>query len=175
MKPKSKMLLVLAGVLCIPIVIYGISRGIMSISFNANCSGYLKRAADANTVDIAKKEVETALKYIEYNRMTEGSTAIFWKVPADDVGFWYKNIKSSHEELSKITENTSQLERTNVLMKLRETLTDSNKEGMHVTMPDNISVFPHNVAWFVFGLLCVFAILGGLGCVMLAMYYDTQY
>ncbi len=106
--------------------------------YTINCGGHLKRAADANTVEMAKKELDLSLKYLEDHKMTQGSTAVFWNTPDTDIGFWYENIKSSFDELNKITNDSPQLERTNVLMKLRETLLDHDI----VTEPDGIELYP---------------------------------
>jgi|694.fasta_scaffold10512_20 hypothetical protein len=110
--------------------------------YSINCGGHLKRAADANTVEMAKKELDVSLKYLEDHKMTQGSTAVFWNTPDTDIGFWYQNIKSSFDELNKITSDSPQLERTNVLMKLRETLLDHGEDGDTVTEPNGIELYP---------------------------------
>lgn len=115
-----------------------------SITFDIHCGGRLKRAANANTIDLAKEELSVALKYLEDNKMTKGSTAIFYDTPDQDIGFWYENIQSAHQELGKITPETTQLEKTNVLIKLRETLVDDES----VLRPFGISLFPNNAAFF---------------------------
>ena len=43
-----------------------------SIQFKQSCKGYLKRAADSNTVELAKQELGKAVDYIEANNLTEG-------------------------------------------------------------------------------------------------------
>lgn len=140
------------------IVCFGIYK---SIIFDLNCTGHLKLAADSNTVEIAKKELEIALQYLEGKKLTSGNTSVFWNTPQNDLDFWYKNLKSSFEELNKITADTSQLERTNVLMKLRETLLDHGTDGDVVTVPSGISLYPYQGVWYCLGILniCLF-ILG---------------
>lgn len=118
-----------------------------NISFDVNCGGYLKRAADANTVELAHEELQKALGYIENHHLTSGSTRILFDYPSLDLGFWHKNLSASNEELAKITPATTQLEKTNVLIKLRETLLDHGEKGVHVTMPDGISIYPYNWAF----------------------------
>lgn len=144
------------------IVSFGIYK---SLVFDINCTGHLKLAADSNTVEIAKKQLEIALQYLENKKLTSGNTSIFWSTPENDLDFWFKNLKSSYEELDKITAETSQLERTNVLMKLRETLLDHGTDGDVVTLPSGISVYPYQGVWFFLGILVV--ILGITGVVLL--------
>jgi hypothetical protein len=127
-------------------------RVVKEVQFDRGCEGYLKRAADANTIDLAKEQMQIALKYIEDNGLTQGYTSVIYNTPDEDVGFWYKNLKASYAELCTVTPETSQLERTNVLMKLRETLLDTHDKGVSVTAPDGISVYPNNLAYFFFGL-----------------------
>lgn len=114
-------------------------------TFKKNVSGYLKRAADANTIDLAHGELTKALTYLEDNNMTSGSTSVIWETPDEDVGFWYKNLKASQKELAELN-STSALERTNVLMKLRETIMDQGEKA-RVTVPDGMSAFPDNALW----------------------------
>ncbi len=114
-------------------------------TFSKNVTGYIKHAADANTVDIAHEELTKAINYLEANNMTSGSTSVIWETPDEDVGFWYKNLKASQKELAELN-STSALERTNVLMKLRETLMDQGEKA-RVTVPDGMSAFPNNALW----------------------------
>ena len=126
------------------------------IQFEQGCSGRLKRAADANTIGIAKVELYDAVEYLERNNMTEGYTSIIYKTPNEDVGFFYKNLKESYNELCKINEDSAtQLEKTNVLMKLRETIMD----GDSITYPWGISRFPYNKFLFFFQIFLVFSII----------------
>ena len=117
---------------------------IWCIIFRANCSGYLKRAADANSIEMALCELNTALAYIEKEGFTEGYTSVIYKTPDEDIGFWYANIKSSYEELSQIDPNATALEKSNALMKLRETLLDQGQKGERITLPSGTSRYPYN-------------------------------
>lgn len=124
---------------------------VKSISFNRNCSGYLERAANANTVEIAKKELNTAILYLEKNDLTEDYTSIFFTTPDEDIGFWYNNLKASHAELESLPKDATALEMTNVLMKLRETLMGHGEKGSYVTVPDGLSRYPNNGIFFFWG------------------------
>lgn len=125
-------------------------RIVSSIQFNRGCEGYLKRAADANNVELAVKQLEIALEYIENNRLTTGYTSVLYQTPDEDVGFWYANLKISLDELKKVDLNATQLEKSNLLIKLRETLLDQGSDKTSVTIPEGISIYPKNVAmaWF---------------------------
>lgn len=136
---------------------------VKKVQLTQNVTGYLKHAADANTIPLAYQELSKAIKYVEANELTEGYTSIFYKTPSDDIGFWYQNLKASQAELQNL-KPTSALERTNVLMKLRETLTDSG-ERTKVTYPRGLQLFPHNQLW-AFLIISAF-ILFFTGCALL--------
>lgn len=125
------------------------------INLNQDCIGYLKRAADANTVETANEELSKAISYLESNNLTTGYTSVLWRTPDEDIGFWYKNLKESHRELSKVDSTTTALERTNLLMKLRETLIDNGESGDHITYPDGLSVYPNNFAWAIAAIVAL--------------------
>ncbi len=69
-----------------------------------------------------------------------------------------RNLKASVEEL-KTLNSTSALEKTNVLMKLRETLLDSG-EKTKVTVPPGLVVYPNNTLW---AILMSSAFFAGFG------------
>jgi hypothetical protein len=135
---------------------------IKCITFDINCGDYLKRAADSNTVELAADNLKIALDYIEANGMTSGYTSVVYKSPDEDVAFWYTNIKQSYEELISLDENATNLEKTNLLMKLRETLLDQQEKGESLTVPNAISCFPNNTLWAILKWLCLAMFIGGL-------------
>jgi len=159
----EKMKTVLGILLFVPCIVFSTVELVWAIQLDQNCEGYLKRAADANTVEMAKEELGKAIEYAEEKKLTEGYTSILYKTPNEDVGFWYKNLKASSDELGRVKPETPQLERTNILMKLRETLLDSNDGKTSVTVPPGISKYPYNTAWaFVLTLAVVAAIAGAI-------------
>ena len=146
---SDKLLKVLmAVVLMLPLPAWAATRGIKSILFDINCGERIKRAADANTIELAKQEMDAIVAYLESNDLTSGYTSVIYRSPNEDVGFWYKNLKSAKEELYLVTPSTTQLEKTNILIKLRETLVDHSASGVKVTIPEGISVFPNNMSYF---------------------------
>ena len=116
--------------------------------FEVHCTQYIKRAADASTVETAKEELAKAISYAEEHGMTEGNTSIFLKQPKNDVGFWYRNMKNAYHELDNLLDDSSALEKTNVLMKVRESLVDQGENSIQVNLPQDISVFPNNALYF---------------------------
>lgn len=132
-------------------------RGCSGINFERECGGYLSRAANANTVELAQANIKTALNYLESNNLTSGYTSILYRTPDEDIGYWYSNLIAAKEELQKITADTSQLEKTNILMKLRETLLDNGEQSSYLVCPSGISVYPYNTLFgfygWIFGVL----------------------
>ena len=116
--------------------------------FDLHCTQYIKRAADASTVETAKEELAKAISYAEEHGMTEGNTSIIMKQPKNDVGFWYRNMKNAYQELDNLPDDSSALEKTNVLMKVRESLVDQGESSVRVNLPQDISVFPNNALYF---------------------------
>lgn len=141
----------------------------MRIEFNQNCTGFLEQAADANTVELALDRLNKAVSYVEENNWTHGYTSILWKTEDENIGFWYSNLKASQQELTEAL-GSSQLEQTNVLMKLRETLTEPTDSGVAITCPSGLWKYPNNamyavIAWIVnilgfVALVFLLAILG---------------
>lgn len=143
---------------------WGIARTIKAISFDQNCGQYLKRSADANSIEMAKEELGIAISYAESHGLTEGTVSIFLHQPKNDIGYWYRNMKEAYKELEEVPEDTSRMEKTNILMKLRETLTDEGESGVEVTIPDGISIYPYNVSYFWWSIvsfvaMCIFGLL----------------
>lgn len=118
-----------------------------TIVFNQRCEGHLKRAADANTIEMAISELDIAIKYLEEKGDTIGYTSVFFETPDEDIAFWYHNLVACRNELMALPEDASSLERTNMLMKLRETLTDDTEHGVKVTAPRGMARYPSNGAY----------------------------
>ena len=116
---------------------------IKSVKFDQQCSGYIKQAADANTPELALERINIAIDYIERNGLTKGYTSVLWRTEDENVGFWYRNIKACQKELSDCIGGT-QLEKSNVLMKAHEALTDDDGKPI---APPGISRFPNNLFW----------------------------
>lgn len=162
MKTLLKFIMVL-----LPIIIFSIVI-VKSVRMDQNCTGYLERASNANTVETATQELNKALLYLEENNLTSGYTSILWKTPDEDIEYWYNNLVASRDELLKVTNETTALEKTNVLMKLRETLTtDKGESGTQLVYPEGISRYPSNgffafmmVIAFVSLIVCIFLIIG---------------
>lgn len=142
----------------IPCIVYGAAI-VKSIHMSADCIEYLKLAADANDIKLAERHLTVAVEYLEENDLTEGSTKIIFYKPTDDLGLWYENLKSAQKQLKELKsrDDLTDLEESNALMKLRETLLD--EEGS-VTHPRMISFYPDHVAWFWWMALICFMVFG---------------
>jgi hypothetical protein len=145
---------------------------VKAINFDRNCTAYLKRAADANTVETAKTELTQTINYLNDNNLTKGYTSILYETPSEDIGFWYNNLKSSQLELSKVNNSTSALEKTNLLMKLRETLLDSGEKNDNITIPDGLWRYPNNLLYSIWFWTSLF--LFGVGLFLLVIYYEEN-
>lgn len=135
-------------------IIAPIAMVVTEIKFNQNCKGFLKQTADANSVELAIDRLNVAIKYVEDNNLTSGYTSVLYKTENENVGFWYKNLLTCREELTQCI-NSSQFEQTNVLMKVRESLTDDGEHGTEITVPPGISRYPNNKIWAFFFFLSI--------------------
>ena len=151
-------------------LVWFIMRCVFGIQLQIAVTGHLKRAADANTISLAQKELTTALQEIERRGLKTGYTSIFFQTPDEDIEFWYNNLSSASKELEILSPDASQLEKSNILMKLRETLLDKGENGaQHVTCPDGLSIYPRNVFFAIWGLI---SLLGAVGYFMV-IFFDN--
>jgi len=121
---------------------------VKDIQFDQRCAGFLKQAADASSVELAERQLNKAIDYIEKNGLTSGYTSVIYKTEDENIGFWYENLKVCQKELAE-TRGNSTLENTNVLMKLRESLTDNSEQGTKLTIPAGIYLYPNNALFLV--------------------------
>lgn len=144
----KKALLILLCAICavVPFLVYG-SAIAKTIHMDSNCISYFEMAADANSVELAEKHLTSGIEYLEENNLTEGNTKVFIYKPTNDLGLWYENLKSAQAQLQELSskEELTELEESNALMKLRETLLNSDGS---ITHPNMISFYPNHISWF---------------------------
>jgi len=130
-------IIILIGMIIVTIVCWYGNR--------VGCKDYLKLAGDAPNVQKANEFLEKALVYMEKRGLTSGNSAFIFRTPSSDVGIWYNQIKGAQQTVANIIgrgDAASQLEKDNVLMKIREVVLDQDEKGTTVTMPPNITIFP---------------------------------
>lgn len=136
---------------------------VKGVTFSAGCTGHLERASNATNIELATQELDVALDYLEKRGMTSGYTSILWRTPDEDIGFWYNNIKEANLELKNTPDTISNLEESNMLIKLRETLMESSGKGdSAIICPDGLSRYPNNL---------LFAIILNLSWVLLVIFF----
>ena len=160
---NSKSLLVAAAIAALTFCLWGGIRINAGIHYTQNCGGYIERAANANTVELATRELARAVEYMERNELKSGYTSVLWRTPDEDIGFWYANTTAALAELRATRADATPLEKSNVLMKLRESLTNRGEKGDHLNVPEGIAIYPSNVgffwwAWLSFGVTCIASI-----------------
>lgn len=132
---------------------YFCTRAVCAVQFNQNCGGYLVRASHANTVELAEQQLGQAVAYMDSHDLKSGYTSVLWRTPDEDVGFWYANMTNSLAELRQIKPEASLLERSNVLIKLRESIIRHGDKGDSLIVPEGISVHPYNTPLAFLGVL----------------------
>lgn len=156
MKGKIAILLFIAA------LITPVTCLIKNIKFNQECGGYLKQAADANTVELALERLDKAITYVEANGLTSGYTSILWKTEDENIEFWYRNLKMCKRELETCSD-TSKLEQTNLLLKVRESLTETYDGTSEIIIPPGISRYPNNTFYAILLWLSLIALLISIG------------
>lgn len=156
MKLLATLLLIVGLGLTIP-------PSIMRIGFTRNCGGHLELAANSNTVATAEKELTIAIEYLERENLTSGYTSVLWQTPDEDIGFWYNNLKASLTELKTLSPDATPLEKSNMLIKLRETILSHGERGEYVTRPEGIHKYPNNGKWAFATALGAMLILVSIG------------
>jgi preprotein translocase subunit SecF len=131
--------------------------------FTVDIGGHMERASNANTIELAIEEMEDVVTNMERRELTKGYTSIAFPEPSEDVGFWYKNMNDSLKELKSISPNATQLEKSNILMKLRETLQNSGDNGgEEIVVPAGISRYPYNTLYAIWGVLSILILIFGV-------------
>ena len=128
-------------------------RVVGCINYEREVEGHLKRAADANQPQLVLDEIKTALdgmekrglcNEIESNPKVKCYTSVVYRTPNEDISFWRTNIMQTVADLENLPAESSHLEVSNTLMKVRETLLDG---GRTVTEPAGVSIYPDNTVW----------------------------
>ena len=132
---------------------------VSSITFNKNCGKYLELAANANSIDLAKSNLDKAIQYLEKNQLTTGYTSIVYNTPDENVTYWYANLKACQRELDVFSVRPGSILEENFLIKLRESLTkQSSRGGQRIIIPRGISIFPCNTQLPIILLISLFGI-----------------
>ena len=157
-------MLVIAAIAALAFCLWGGIRINAEINFTQDCGGYLERAANANTVELATLELGRAVEYMDRNDLKSGYTSVFWRTPDEDIGYWYQNTTAALTELRETKADATPLEKSNMLMKLRESLTSNRGRGDHLNVPEGISIYPNNARLFWLAWLSAI-----VGCVSLGV------
>lgn len=120
------------------------TRIVADIQFNRHLGGYLALAAASNSVELATDSMTKVVAAMDQNGYTTGFTSVMYTSPTEDVGFWYSNMKAALAELKAVKPDAGYLERSNILLKLHETITAHKGKDADVFSPDGISIYPNN-------------------------------
>lgn len=132
-----------------------------TIQFGIHCESFLRRSIDAPNVDIAKTQLCLAINYCEAQRLTSGSTSLLYSTDDENVGLWYKKLKTSFILLNLVPNHASQLEQNTALLRLRRTLLITDKSGQtSICYPQGISLYPYNLEYALWGCFSLIILIG---------------
>ena len=152
MSAVKKLCLVLAIMMTLSFITWFVVRIVAIAQFDMGCVQYLKRAANASSVELAKQELSKAISYAESHELTDGFVSIIWWQPQNDIGHWYRNLQTAYAELEALPEDATVLEESCLLLRIRGSLVDEDS----VTVPDGIEIHPYNSAFLWWGLVSFF-------------------
>lgn len=160
---KNYPLIFIGSVLCFFLPFMFGYHSYLEYKFNYGCGDYLKLAADANSIQLARQHVDTALNYVRAHELTSGNTAVFFPSPQTDVGLWYRNLQEVEKDLHTFPANSTKTDENTALVKLRESLVDHVRGGDVVTVPPDIGIHPNiTLFYFTMGLSIFSAGVGAL-------------
>jgi len=159
-KCKIPKLIVFIGIISfLSFAAWSTVRIVRSIQFNINCSAYMQRASEANTIELARENLRRAITCAEDWNLTEGTVSVFIENPVNDIFFWYNNMVEVYQVLEELPEDVTPLEQSNVLIKLRESLRGNRDGTTSLVYPQGISVYPQNKALFWWAAISVIGML----------------
>ena len=124
-------------------------------TFNEEVKGYLQNYVEAGTMEIAIKNLNSAIEALEKAGLTEGQISIFWENPNNNIGLWYNNLLKSRELLRKAVKEST-LEQSIILEKQKIGLSGGNENDngtISIAIPDGISMYPYNRFFFWWSIL----------------------
>ena len=122
----------------------------MDEAFTVGCDGYIQMAARAPTIEDAKRNLDTAIEYVEKHELTDGKTSIIFHSPRDSVLCWYLRLRVVQQQLHMATElGVTTSEREIVFNRLHRSLMRMSSGSKVVVSPSGISRYPYNTPHFV--------------------------
>lgn len=107
---------------------------------------HVKRGIDSLNLDIAKKELDKAIKYLNDNNLTNGSTSIFSGDSENDLESYYNWIKEVYKYIKYFPSNASKVERLKYFKELE------NIEST-INIPKGMAMYPYNKLFFIWIML----------------------
>jgi len=99
---------------------------------------------------------------LKIHNLTNGYTTIAGKSANEDLGLWYKKILEKDEYIHTLNDLSAE-----DLKKYKEYVSYREMKSMPVFVPEGISVYPHNVLFFIWELISiVLAVLGIAGIIV---------
>jgi len=155
--------------ICVCLIVQFVAK----VQFDRKYLGHLKRASDANSLELAERELSIALNYAKSRQLDtevgrsqgwyDDYTDILYTSPENQISFHIENVEACLHDVQEVRargDQASPMERSNVLMKLRESLLDDSQSGHDVTCPGGLYLYPHNFGYAVW--IGITALVGGI-------------
>ena len=141
-------------------LLWGGYRYYKNIHFGFQCERFLNRSADASTIEDASIYLATAIDYCENHDLMSGSTSIIYPTDDDNIGIWYRRLKTSFTFLNSVPSNALPKEKIIALKKLRTVLVITDDTGRtKLICPEGISIYPYNREYLVWVIISSILIL----------------
>lgn len=148
--------------LVVPFFAFAITRIVKSTQFDDNCTYHIDQALQSDDPKYSVAQADQAIQYMKDHKLTSGYTTIAGKSADEDVGLWYQAIMEKDNYLHTLQEASP-----DDLKKFQEYAAKRNLAAESTRVPGGISVFPHNVAFFVWELISLaLAVAGVIGIIV---------
>lgn len=132
------------------------------INYVQECGSYINQINNANDPELALKNINIAIKYLEDNDITHGYTSAIYKTEGDNIEFFYKNLlscrKNIQDFINKYMNNGNNVIDDSVIGKqyawqmIKEKYFD---ELGFKGEPLGISRYPHNTAYMIMWIILI--------------------
>lgn len=131
-------------VIVVAVAVLGIQWYTCEFSLKQQLTTPLSRVAMSSNVQMASENLKDAIDYLERNHLTSGNSSMLFPDKLNDLEYFHTNLLNAQAELNRAVanKNMSQLEESNVLLRIKEVVTHHNATG-EVFLPANLEYYPH--------------------------------
>lgn len=150
----------------LPFFGWWITRIVESVKFDNNCTYHINQAlGSSRSTDepkYAANEIDIAINYIDTHNLAYGVTSIVDKSSSEDLSIWHTSLTKKQTYLHELAEESPES-----ITKYKDYVVARNLYSSGgLSIPDGISVYPHNTLFCVWGWISgLLSIIGVIGII----------